>query len=138
MTNYRIWESVNGSYVKLTIRPGRDLKWKTSWVDSDDGRSSLTTKRWSHDGSDGVVKDIDVEGIDDYGERYSWRELSVAPPGLLRSERNWFWDFMTLDDRDVLLPRFLTWCEVWWRVDSEDWDHLKYMDNELFNSKGDK
>jgi len=138
MTNYRIWESVNGSYVKLTIRPGRDLKWKTSWVDGDDGRRSFTSKRWSHDGSDGVVKDIDVEGIDDYGEWYSWRELSVAPPGLLRSERNWFWSFMTLEDRDVLLPRFLTWCEVWWRVDSEDWDHLKYMDDELFTAKGDK
>ena len=144
MTNYRIWESVNGSYVKLTIRPGRALKWEASWEDKDDGRSSFKSYRWAHgrrwssDGIDGVIKDIDVSGIDDYGERYSWRELSVAPSGLLRSERNWFWDFMPYEDRRLLLPRFLTWCEVWWRVDSEDWDHLKYMDNELFTAKGDK
>lgn len=144
MTNYRIWESVNGSYVKLTIRPGRALKWESSWEDKDDGRSSFKSYRWAHgrrwssDGIDGVIKDIDVSGIDDYGERYSWRELSVAPSGLLRSERNWFWDFMPYEDRRLLLPRFLTWCEVWWRVDSEDWDHLKYMDNELFTAKGDK
>ena len=144
MTNYRIWESVNGSYVKLTIRPGRALKWESSWEDKDDGRSSFKSYRWAHgrrwssDGIDGVIKDIDVSGIDDYGERYSWRELSVAPSGLLRSERNWFWDLMPYEDRRLLLPRFLTWCEVWWRVDSEDWDHLKYMDNELFTAKGDK
>ena len=144
MTNYRIWESVNGSYVKLTIRPGRALKWESSWEDKDDGRSSFKSYRWAHgrrwssDGIDGVIKDIDVSGIDDYGERYSWRELSVAPSGLLRSERNWFWDFMPYEARRLLLPRLLTWCEVWWRVDSEDWDHLKYMDNELFTAKGDK
>ena len=144
MANYRIWESVNGSYVKLTIRPGRALKWESFWEDKDDGRSSFKSYRWAHgrrwssDGIDGVIKDIDVSGIDDYGERYSWRELSVAPSGLLRSERNWFWDFMPYEDRRLLLPRFLTWCEVWWRVDSEDWDHLKYMDNELFTARGDK
>jgi hypothetical protein len=48
--NARFWEYVNGSYVKITLKPEQALTWKK--FTRDEEGYSLETEGWRHDGAE--------------------------------------------------------------------------------------
>lgn len=79
MQNLKFWEYVNGSPVRLTLRPGQTLHWSKGGPDSEGwGRESIC---WKHTGT-GVYTESFVEGRDCDGYSSRWADSFCPPEGL--------------------------------------------------------
>lgn len=60
--NARFWDYVNGSNVRLTLRPGQSVRWSSGIVRHDEGWSS-ESREWAHTGNT-VVSETSSSGRD--------------------------------------------------------------------------
>lgn len=79
MQNLKFWDYVNGSPVRLKLRPGQTLRHFRGGPDSEGWRSE--SMRWQHTGA-GVYCESLTEGRDCDGYSSRWADSFCPPEGL--------------------------------------------------------
>lgn len=114
--NARFWAHINGSLVKVTLRPHEERHWGKAW-DTDEGWSSIG-RSWIHAGDD-VLYTQHSDGRDCDGRLRSMvqficplSELAARPAGHALSP-----DYF---DPTPVRPEV---CPPWQKVDETIWDY---------------
>lgn len=108
--NARFWAHINGSLVKITLRPHEERHWGKAW-DTDEGWSSIG-RSWIHAGDD-VLYTQHRDGRDCDGRLRSMVQF-ICPLSELAGGPVGWWRPIT--DRGESLP-------PWAKVDETIWDY---------------
>lgn len=105
--NARFWAYVNGSAVKLTLRPGQTLRWYRGWTHEEGWSSELL--EWEYDADDAeVVRQVVTDGRDCDG-RLTRVQTDYCPVGQLTGG-----NYPSVTGLGLSAMEIAAWNEVVW------------------------